>query len=167
MKSFLELTKQLTEGPFQPNGTDKVDYEKGMDGNAQSPDKKTKKSKNYGDIKILNGEQEAPIKEAVYVEESRTESGELFKSLVDRAHDASERGDHTQAKRHLANAQTARYGITSGNIAKHKKSFDKYKELKHSYTNSDEHVREETVDEHIVKVGSQYELKSKIKKKRN
>ena len=104
------------------------------------------------------------------LEESRTESGELFKSLVDRAHASSEAGNHTQAKRHLANAQTARYGITSGNIAKHKKSFDKYKELKHAYTNSDEHVREDisidevkhpdSVDEHIVKVGSEYELKS-------
>ena len=60
----------LTEGPFQPNGTDKVDYEKGMDGNAQSPDKKTKKSKNYGDIKILNGEQEPAIREETDLDEA-------------------------------------------------------------------------------------------------
>jgi len=97
-------------------------------------------------------------KEAVYVEESRAESGELFKSLVDKAHAASERGDHTQAKRHLSNAQTARYGITSANIPKHKKSFDKYKELKHSYTNYDDHVREETDLEEAHKINDRVEI---------
>jgi hypothetical protein len=201
MISFSELAKKLTEGVMQPNGTDKVDYDKGMDGNPQNPDKKNKKSRG-SDIKILNGEQEPPIKEdksyieqhladkdinasvsgntvkvhssdvaatkkhlakagynhkvvgglneAMYVEQSRAESGELFKSLVDRAHASSKAGNHTQAKRHLANAQTARYGITSGNMAKHKASFDKYKELKNSYTNSDDHVREDiSIDEDL------------------
>jgi len=192
------IDESVNEGVFQPNGTDNVDYEKGMGDNV-SPDKKTKKTKVNGDIKILNGEQEPaikesdeawaasqekkkedrlsnkdkgtldkvrslmakekkPVKEAVYVEESRTESGELFKSLVDRAHAASERGDHTQAKRHLANAQTARYGITSGNIAKHKKSFDKYKELKHSYTNSDDHVREDISIDEAHKINDRVEI---------
>jgi hypothetical protein len=201
MISFSELAKKLAEGVMQPNGTDKVDYDKGMDGNPQNPDKKNKKSRG-SDIKILNGEQEPPIKEdkayieqhladkdinasvsgntvkvhssdvaatkkhlakagynhkvvgglneAMYVEQSRAESGELFKSLVDRAHASSKAGNHTQAKRHLANAQTARYGITSGNMAKHKASFDKYKELKNSYTNSDDHVREDiSIDEDL------------------
>jgi hypothetical protein len=180
------IDESVNEGVMQPNGTDKVDYDKGMDGNPQNPDKKNKKSRG-SDIKILNGEQEPPIKEsdtawataeekrrekeklarisdkdkntlsklsalmakekkpmkeAMYVEQSRAESGELFKSLVDRAHASSKAGNHTQAKRHLANAQTARYGITSGNMAKHKASFDKYKELKNSYTNSDDPIRE-------------------------
>ena len=88
------------------------------------------------------------LKEAEQIDEaSRTETGELFKSLVDRAHAASEAGNHTQAKRHLANAQTARYGILSKHMNKHQASFDKYKELKHAYTNSDEHIREEALDE--------------------
>lgn len=83
-----------------------------------------------------------PVKEESLDEESRSESGALFKDLVDKAHASSKAGNHTQAKRHLANAQTARYGILSKHYAKHQASFDKYKELKHSYTNSDEHVRE-------------------------
>ena len=88
------------------------------------------------------------LKEDISIDEaSRAETGELFKSLVDRAHASSEAGNHTQAKRHLANAQTARYGILAKHMNKHQASFDKYKELKHSYTNSDEPVREETLDE--------------------
>ena len=91
-------------------------------------------------------------------EASRTETGELFKSLVDRAHTSSEDGNHSQAKRHLANAQTARYGITHQHMAKHKASFDKYKELKHAYTNSDEHVREETELEEAHKIHDKVEI---------
>ena len=87
------------------------------------------------------------VNEAMLDEASRAETGELFKSLLDRASDAAGRGDHTQAKRHLANAQTARYGILAKHIPKHAANFAKYKELKNSYTNSDEHVREETLDE--------------------
>jgi hypothetical protein len=76
-------------------------------------------------------------------EASRVETGELFKSLVNKASAASDAGNHTQAKKHLANAQTARYGILSKHMAKHTASFDKYKELKHSYTNYDEPIREQ------------------------
>ena len=196
------IDESVNEGVMQPNGTDKVDYDKGMDGNPQNPDKKNKKS-NGSDIKILNGEQEPPIKEsdaawaaaeekrrekeklarisdkdkntlsklsalmakekkpmkeAMYVEQSRAESGELFKSLVDRAHAASERGDHTQAKRHLANAQTARYGILAKHMPKHKASFDKYKELKNSYTNSDDHVREDISIDEAHKINDRVEI---------
>ena len=91
-------------------------------------------------------------------EESRTESGALFKSLVDKAHASSESGNHTQAKRHLANAQTARYGILAKHMAKHQASFDKYKELKHSYTNSDEPVREETELDEAHKINDKVEI---------
>ena len=91
-------------------------------------------------------------------EASRAETGELFKSLVDRAHTSSEAGNHTQAKRHLANAQTARYGITHQHMAKHKASFDKYKELKHSYTNSDDHIREEAELEEAHKIHDKVEI---------
>jgi hypothetical protein len=75
-------------------------------------------------------------------EASRVESGALFKSLVDKADASSKAGNHTQAKRHLANAQTARYGIHSKYYDNHHASFGKYKELNKSYTNSDEPVRE-------------------------
>jgi hypothetical protein len=75
-------------------------------------------------------------------EASRAETGELFKSLLDRAVSASDRGDHAQAKRHLANAQTARYGILAKHIPKHADNFAKYKELKNNYMNEAKDERE-------------------------
>lgn len=84
----------------------------------------------------------ATLAEDTLDEASRVESGALFKSLVDKADASSKAGNHTQAKRHLANAQTARYGIHSKYYDKHHANFGKYKELKQSYTNSDEPVRE-------------------------
>ena len=108
-------------------------------------------------LQVIESE-EIWISESSLEEASRAETGELFKSLVDRAHTSSEDGNHSQAKRHLANAQTARYGITHQHMAKHKASFDKYKELKHAYTNSDEHVREETELEEAHKIHDKVEI---------
>lgn len=82
------------------------------------------------------------VNEDTLDEASRVESGALFKSLVNKAEASSKAGNHTQAKRHLANAQTARYGIHSKYYDNHHASFGKYKELNKSYTNSDEPVRE-------------------------
>jgi hypothetical protein len=103
------------------------------------------------------------LKEDISIDEaSRAETGELFKGLVDKAHASSQAGNHTQAKRHLANAQTARYGILAKHMPKHQSSFDKYKELKHSYTNSDEPVREEVeeLDELSNKLLNRYSKKA-------
>ena len=93
-------------------------------------------------------------------ESSRAETGELFKSLLNRASAASDAGNHTQAKRHLATAKIARYGILAKHIPKHTANFAKYKELSHSYTNSDEHVREETLDEISQETKASYVTKA-------
>lgn len=110
------------------------------------------KQKNEG-VKQVRGDDSLQYEEVELDEASRAETGELFKSLVNKANASSEAGNHTQAKRHLANAQTARYGILAKHMAKHQASFDKYKELNHSYTNSDEPVREEY---HVVGNNSYY-----------
>jgi len=104
--------------------------------------KEKKPAKNEA-VKQVRGDDSLQYEETELDEASRAETGELFKGLVDKAHASSQAGNHTQAKRHLANAQTARYGILAKHMNKHQASFDKYKELKHSYTNSDEPVREE------------------------
>jgi len=53
-----------------------------------------------------------------------------FATTMKKAIDAHERGDHKRAKYHLDNAKTARYGLKSTEIGKHKDLLDKYKELR-------------------------------------
>ena len=111
---------------------------------------------------LMFGAKEGPrrnVNEEVDLDESsKVETGQLFKHHLDKAIAASEAGDHTRAKRHLADAQTARYGILAKHVPKHQASFDKYKELKHSYTNSDEPVREETDLDEAHKINDKVEI---------
>jgi hypothetical protein len=122
--------------------------------------KEKKPAKNEA-VKQVRGDTGLQYEETELDEASRAETGELFKGLVDKAHASSQAGNHTQAKRHLANAQTARYGILAKHMNKHQASFDKYKELKHSYTNSDEPVREEAEELDELSKGT---LKSYVNK---
>lgn len=60
--------------------------------------------------------------------EDELEEG-TFKSYVNKAEEAHNRGDEKMKAQHLANAKQARYAIRSSDIPKNKDSFEKYKQL--------------------------------------
>ena len=87
-----------------------------------------------------------PVSEEV---EQIEESG--FPYHMKKAIEAEKRGDTEKKKYHLSNAKTARYGIPSEDLPKHKELLAKYKTMS----------EEVEIDEHIVKVSGGYQLQSK------